>query len=474
MTKMITIPESEYLELKAEIAQLKQGLAEALRRLNQNSSNSNFPSSRDLFQKNKIVSMRKKSGKASGGQPGHKGTNLAQTDAPDIVETYTPDVCAGCDADLDDVPVDATVTRQEINVRAYKKTTEHRAQSKTCPCCGLKNVGKFPGKIKGLVQYGETIQADIVYAILHQMVSFKRFRQEMKSRYGLSISDGTIVNTIEKLFNSLAGFEEELIAYFIKALRAHFDETGINVNGKNHWVHGMFDRFASLFKVHANRSEEALKEINIFGQFKGLAIHDCYSMYFSHEGCAHAICYAHILRELKALFESGEEWANAFITFLIETHEKRETFCANMIEKKIKEFKAFIQKGLEYHAALPPLIPKKQISSKKKRGKVPQRKGKNLLDRLIKYEDASLLFIRDATVPFTNNQAEQGLRMIKVKLKIAAFRSTDGAKMFARIRSYTETAKKLGLDVFQILIDALNGRPFSITATLLQMQQQGP
>lgn len=474
MTKMITIPESEYFELKAEIAQLKQDLAEALRRLDQNSSNSNFPSSMDLFQKNKIVNMRQKSGKPSGGQPGHKGSNLAQTDTPDIVEIYTPDVCTGCDTDLDGVPVDTVVKRQEINIKSYKKTTEHRVQSKTCPCCGLKNVGKFPEKIKGSVQYGETIQADIVYAVLHQMVSFKRFRQEMESRHGLRISDGTIVNTIETLFNNLAGFEGELVAYFIQTLRAHFDETGININGNNHWVHGIFDSFASLFKVHAKRSEKALQEINIFQKFTGLAIHDCYSMYFSHEGCTHAICYAHILRELKALYEAGEEWANEFMTFLIDVNTTRKNFSAKMIEQKIEEFKAFLQKGLTYHDSLPPLIQKESKSNKKKRGKIKQRKGKNLLDRLAKYEDAALLFIRDSTVPFTNNQAEQDLRMIKVKLKISAFRSEDGARMFARIRSYMETARKLGLDIFQVLMDALQGHPFSLTETLLQMQRQGP
>lgn len=474
MTKMITIPESEYLELKAEIAQLKQDLAEALRRLNQNSSNSNFPSSMDLFQKTKITNMRAKSGKPSGGQPGHKGTNLAQTDTPDIVKTYSPDLCTECDADLADVPVDDVIARQEINVKAHKKTTEHRAQSKICACCGFKNVGQFPNNIKGPVQYGATIQADIVYAVLHQMVSFKRFRQEMASRYGLQVSDGTIVNTITTLSNNLAGFEAELAAYVIKALLAHFDETGININGKNHWLYVMSNEFVSLFKAHANRSEEALKEIDIFQKFTGLAIHDCYAMYFSHEGCMHAICYAHILRELKALYEAGEEWANEFMTFLVDVNRTRKDFSAKQIKEKIWEFRAFLQKGLTYHASLPSLIPKKSKSNKKKRGKIPQRKGKNLLDRLAKYEDAALLFIRNSMVPFTNNQAEQDLRMIKVKLKISIFRSEEGAKMFARIRSYMETARKLGLDIFQVLIDALNGQPFSLTETILQRQRQGP
>lgn len=322
------------------------------------------------------------------------------------------------------------------------------------------------------MQYGTTVQADIVYAVLHQMVSFKRFRQEMNARHGLQISDGTIINTIETLFNNLAGFEAELEAYLTKALSAHFDETGININAKTHWLYVMSDDYVSLFKAHANRSEAALKEINVFLKFAGLAIHDCYSMYFSHTGCAHAICYAHILRELKALHENGEAWANEFITFLIDTNKTRETFSAEKIDQKIQEYKAFLQKGLEYHSSLPSLIQKKSKSSKKKRGKVPQRKGKNLLDRLAKYEDAALLFVRDPTVPFTNNQAERDLRMIKVKMKISIFRSEDGASMFARIRSYIETARKLGLDVFKVLIDAMNGKPFSIAKTLLQMQCQ--
>jgi len=464
MTEMITIPKAKYEGLKARIAKLEQDLAEALRRLNQNSTNSNLPSSRDLFKKSKIVSTREKSDKLSGGQPGHKGSNLKQTATPDSVEIHTPQTCIECDANLVDMPVDTVAKRQEITVESYKYTREHQVESKTCTCCGKKNVGKFPEHIKGPVQYSAAIQADIVYAVLQQMISCKRFRQEMREKYDVNISDGTIANAIDALAKNLSGFENELVAYMIKAMQAHFDETGININGKNHWMFVMSDEFVSLFKAHLNRSQKALDDIAVYPNFTGLAIHDCYEMYFSNENCTHAICHAHILRELTGLFEQDvkEEWAQELKNFLIEANKTRETFSKDMIQEKVQQFRVIVQNGLAYHASLPILI----RDPKKKRGKVPQRKGKNLLDRLVKYEDAATLFLKNTNVPFTNNQAERDLRMIKVKLKISIFREKLWADKFALIRSYIETAKKLGLDVFAVLIDALNGRPFSIVTSL--------
>jgi transposase len=479
MIEMITIPKAEYDDLKARVeelellvAKLTQDLNEALRRLNQNSSNSNLPSSRDLFKKSTIVNTRGKSDKPPGGQPGHKGSNLKQTVTPDAVEINTPQTCEKCDANLSGIPVDTVAKRQEITVKSYKYTKEYRVESKTCVCCGEKNVGKFPEHIKGPVQYGAEIKADVVYSILQQMISCKRFRQEMHEKYDVNISDGTVANIIAALAENLIGFGDELVAYMVKAIQAHFDETGININGKNHWMFVMSDEFVSLFKAHLNRSQQALDDIAVFPRFTGLAIHDCYEMYFSNENCTHAICHAHILRELKGLLEqeAKEVWAQELTDFLIDTNKKRATFSQNMIEEKVQQFRAIVQNGLAYHASLPALT----RDPKKKRGKIPQRKGKNLLDRLVKYEDAAVRFVQDTQVPFTNNQAERDLRMIKVKLKISIFREKLWADRFALIRSYIETAKKLGLDVFQVLVDAFAGRPFSLMDSIKTFSMQGP
>ena len=107
----------------------------------------------------------------------------------------------------------------------------------------------------------------------------------------------------------------------------------------------------------------------------------------------------------------------------------------------------------------PPLVPLPNAT--RKRGRKKQSKAQNLLDRLEKHEDSALSFLYDFRIPFTNNQAEQDIRMIKVKQKVSgAFRTFEGAELFATIRSYISTVRKQGRSVFQELKAAIVGDPF--------------
>lgn len=88
----------------------------------------------------------------------------------------------------------------------------------------------------------------------------------------------------------------------------------------------------------------------------------------------------------------------------------------------------------------------------KKRGRTARSKARNLLERLRKYEADVQRFLDDPLVPFTNNQAEKDMRMIKVQQKVSGcFRSMDDAKVFCRIRSYIATCRKQGLTASEAL-----------------------
>jgi len=102
---------------------------------------------------------------------------------------------------------------------------------------------------------------------------------------------------------------------------------------------------------------------------------------------------------------------------------------------------AAIRQGLAFHRELPKLEGKPGKRQK-------QRPGHNLLIRLKKYKTETLRFLNDFDVPFTNNLAEQDLRMMKVRMKISGgFRTLEGAQIFARLRSIVSTARKQGLNI---------------------------
>lgn len=75
--------------------------------------------------------------------------------------------------------------------------------------------------------------------------------------------------------------------------------------------------------------------------------------------------------------------------------------------------------------------------------------------------DDVLRFASDFRVPFSNNEAERGIRMVKLQQKVSgSWRSWDGAEAFLAIRSYVGTACKQGANTLRALQDAFAGDPW--------------
>ena len=93
------------------------------------------------------------------------------------------------------------------------------------------------------------------------------------------------------------------------------------------------------------------------------------------------------------------------------------------------------------------------------KGRIKKSKSRNLLERLIEYEEDTLRFMKDSRVPFTNNQGENDLRMTKVQQKISGcFRTMEGAEEFSLIRSYIVTARKNGMGASEAIRVLLQGK----------------
>lgn len=447
------------------IQQLEARVHDLETRLSKNSSNSSKPPSSDGLNKKKPKSQREISSKKSGGQQGHVGKGLAQVGMPDAIVTHTPSHCDGCGSGLCMVVGLCTERRQVFDIPQPKiEVTEHRIEEKKCPCCGAMNRAVFPENIKGPVQYGERMQALTVYFAHQHFIPVDRLCQIFEDIFGIAISPGTCANVDEKLFEKLESFESGLKTYLLAARVLHFDESGMRCEKKLHWVHVASSQVATLYTIHPKRGQEGMAAAGILPEFKGIAVHDHWFPYFSYEQAIHSLCNTHHLRELTFVHEQEkEDWAKQMKDFLIlgkqevEKHEEAGVLPRDILRKLEKSYTQIINRGLEYHAQLPPL-------SAAKRGKPKQRDGKNLLDRLQEKQGCVLQFMYNFAVPFTNNQGEQDIRMVKLKQKISGcFRTLRGGQIFFRIRGYISTARKQGWNIWDALAEAIRGSPRLLT-----------
>ena len=451
-------------QLNLKVKQLTERVEDLENQLAKNSSNSSKPPSSDDFKKPiKTQSLRVKSGKKSGGQQGHIGKTLEQVENPDYVVIHSPKSCFSCGHELSCVnkEKECVEKRQIFDVPPPKtEITEHRISIKNCPACGSATRGLFPKDITASTQYGEHVQALAAYFSHQHFMPFERLAQVFQDIFNIEISQGTIVNIDQRLFIRLEHFEDNLKTHLINSKVLHFDETGIRCNKKTSWIHVASSESATFFGVHPKRGKEAIDAFNIMPKFKGIAMHDHWYPYFAYKNVQHLLCHAHHLRELNFVFEHKHEaWANDMKKLLLmakqmtEDHAKDGILPTTNIEDLIKEYNEIIFQGFVYHEKLPPLL-------QKARGKTKQRPGKNLLDRLANYQQLALQFIYDFSLPFTNNQGEQDIRMVKIKQKISgSFRKMQRLKIFCRIRSYISTARKQKLNIFKAIIQAIQGAP---------------
>lgn len=436
---------------RAQIEALMARVAELERGLGLNSSNSGKPPSSDGLQTpRRTLSLRERSKRPSGGQKGHPGTTLEQVATPDIRIEHFPELCAGCGSALSEGMACGHATRQVFDLPAPRplEVTEYRAHRCRCAACGEVTRAAFPASVTAPVQYGPRIGAVVTYLQTWQLLPEKRLAALLADLFALRLSTASIANIIRQRAAGVAGFVAAVRGHIAQAKVKHLDETGLRISARTQWLHVASTGQLTHYRISARRG--SLPE-----DLSGIVVHDHWKPYYTLGGVSHALCNAHHLRELRALIEiEHEDWARPMRTLL-----RRACHAANLARVQAvamprrlaglteRAYGRIVAAGLAWHDAQPALRRQGQ------RGRQPHRIGHNLLLRLATRRQDVLRFLADPDIPFSNNQAEQDARMMKLRQKISGgFRSTHGAHCFADIRTLLSTARKQGWDVLQTLM----------------------
>jgi transposase len=452
---VVTLVQSLIATSEAQIQALNERVRKLEIRLAKDSHNSHKPPSSDepTFRRRRgPKSLRKPSGKKPGGQTGHAGCTRLQVEKPDKVHPHVPDSCAHCGDDLRDVEARPAQRRQVVDLPPlHLHVEEHQIHDKRCPGCGHTTRAAFPQGVNDPVQYGPRVQGLAVYLQVHQLLPYRRAAGLIADLFGETISEGTLTRTLKRAYTRLEPVEQEIHAALRRSPSVHFDETGMRIVSKRQWVHSAGTPTLTLYRAHAKRGREAIDAMGVLPGYEGVSIHDAYTSYLSYPG-RHALCNAHLLRDLVAVEEETEAaWAARMSELLLEIKaaatQARSSGAAQLESVQIQEFRTRYDTLLrEGEAAHPPSPPTGRA------GRQKQSTARNLVMRLQKHADLVLAFMYDIAVPFDNNLAERDLRMLKTQQKISGgFRSQSGADIFCRIRSYISTIRKQRLP----LLDAL-------------------
>ena len=459
--RMIASLNETILQLNTIIESLNRQIQELQEKLNKNSRNSSKPPSSDGYAKPSPTSLRQKSGKKRGGQNGHNGTCLSTLCDPDEIEQHMPGPCHGC-PHYEQCKGTACIAESRSVIDAVVKVTitEHQAMSVACPLCNQTLRGEFPANIRGPIQYGENLQALTISLNTAGALSINRIHEILSNVFDIPLSTGAISNIVhrfaDKITEPVSAIAEKLKA----ASLAHFDETGTRVDGKTWWVHNASNALLTYLDIDRKRGTAGMDATGILPEFSGIAVHDCWAPYWKYPELKHAICNAHITRELLGIMQNHPEqsWASDFKLLLEEMKRIRdreagkgkESLSAYYYRKFSRRYDEIINAGLEQNPV--------SEAIGKKRGRLKKGKIRALIERLQKQKNAVCLFIYNFAVPFTNNQAERDIRNVKVKTKVSGcFRTEQGAHDYLKIMSYIGTAKKNHVNVHEAIRQAIVG-----------------
>lgn len=458
--------------------ELKRRLAELGVRVGKDSHNSSLPPSSDPPSVRRTRSLRQRTGRKAGGQLGHRGSTRALRPDPDHLVTHAPAACHACGAALAEASTTKVERRQFIEVPPVRLlVTEHRAETKRCASCGTETRAPFPAHVTAPVAYSPGLRARAAYLHKYQLLPVARTAEAMSDLFGCAVSPGTIHRITEECSEALAGAEVRIKDSVTASPVIGADETGLRVAGENHWVHVARTESLTHYAYAAKRGKEAMDSIGILPAYTGTVISDALCAYRQYRQSRHALCGAHLLRELTYIKETcaeQQQWTEPLAKLLLEIKATgararstgKEQIDEGQRTKFLRRYDRVVARAAKLNPPQPRRSPPEKGAPRQKVPKPARRKSPApaLVNRLRECREEVLRFMTDLTVAFDNNGSERDLRMIKLQQKTSGcYRTALGAAAFCRIRSYLSSARKQRQPLLTALELAFAGRPMALT-----------
>lgn len=392
-----------------------------------NSSNSSVPPSKESMGdeiKRRTSSLREKSGRKSGGQPGHEGNTRKMSEQPDETENIQPNYCCECGRELSDIDGVEEYREECVGVRITPVVKRLRFLKKTCTC-GCCNRVEYTRR-KNPVYLSSEIRALVVYLNIVMCMPYNRIKSFLHDVMRIDISEGSIRNFIEDAGDKADAICDRIASELVKSHVAGADESGFYVNGRLNWAWILQNPKLTLTWIAKGRGAKEMDDR--FGKDaleNTVLTTDRHSAYFSMKVKGHQICIAHLLRNLN--------WLNE-----LDKNQNRSARLQELLRKAVhwrNTNPETVADTTTWTESLDSLLNENLDKFKK-----PFRQIRNSLRKL---KDHVFLFLKDPRVPSHNNASEGGIRILKVKHKRSGgFRSQSGAEDFMAIHSVADTAKK--------------------------------
>lgn len=434
-----------YEELLKYIKELQKNIVQE--KPKKNSDNSSIAPSTDINKKKKNQSLRKKSNRKPGGQPGRVAKTLRQSDQPDetIAIPFTIEHCRKCGSSLINTLEALKEKRQILDIDLKKigsKISEYQSFSKICPVCGYENHDNaFANNVAPHISYGINIHALVSYLSVSHYLSYARIVQILSNLFGIELSEGTVDKILKRSAKASGNEIEKIKARLAMSELVGIDETGCKVNGDRHWNWVFQNSEDTLIIVNKSRATKVIDDTFEDGFVNACVVHDNYSSYSSLIAHNEQLCLAHKLRDINYTIECDDTKLMKDMKLLFKEamldHKGEMTAKQRVILKQEHE---------------------KSFDTLLKRPVIEKSETHKQIKSLTKARNKIFTFLLHSNIPPDNNGSERAIRNVKVKLKVSGqFKTVQGAEDYAALRSIIDTSRKRDLNEFDSLLGVIRG-----------------